>query len=207
MADPRRLSSGWAGEAASQRRQVAVGLTAPGREFVDRATRLLEDARTLLVGEGESRDPDARTLRIGVCPASLEWLLTAPLATLLRQHPTLRFEVVAATFERVVQLLRHGALDVAFGFEDAFAEWAEIRRETVATLRAVLFARQGHPLLAEPLGSQGGRQRVGSQVAEGVAGLARLVRGQRDGVAVLPAERLDPARASVREVVVPPVAE
>ena len=129
--------------------------TEAGREFVDRATRLLEDARTLLAGEKEGKDPFAQVLRIGVCPASLEWLLTAPLVVLLKEHPTMRFEVVAATFERVVQLLRHGALDVAFGFEDAFAEWSEIKRELVATLRATPFVRKGHPLLARERPSHG----------------------------------------------------
>ena len=126
--------------------------TEAGREFVDRAVRLLEDARTLLQGERESSDPYAQTLRIGVCPASLEWLLAAPLANLLARHPAIRFEIVGSSFERAIQLLRTGTVDVAVGFEDAFSEWGEIERKPIGALRAVPFVRKNHPILslAEP---------------------------------------------------------
>ncbi|WP_428394402.1 LysR family transcriptional regulator [Lichenicoccus sp.] len=122
--------------------------TEAGREFVERAVRLLEDARILLAGDRESNDPYAQSLRIGVCPASLEWLLATPLTALLARHPSIRLELIASTFERVVQLLRTGGADVAFGFEDAFAEWSEVKRERIATMRAVLFVRKGHPILS-----------------------------------------------------------
>ena len=126
--------------------------TEAGREFVDRAVRLLEDARTLLTGDRESDDPYAQALRIGVCPASLEWLLAAPLATLLARHPAIRFEIVGSSFERAIQLLRSGTVDVAVGFEDAFSEWTELKRSPIGALRAVPFVRKDHPILtvAEP---------------------------------------------------------
>ncbi|WP_174286264.1 LysR family transcriptional regulator [Sphingomonas bacterium] len=122
--------------------------TEAGREFVDRAVRLLEDARTLLTGDREGNDPYAQALRIGVCPASLEWLLAAPLATLLARHPAIRFEIVGSSFERAIQLLRTGTVDVAVGFDDAFSEWSELKRSPVGALRAVPFVRKDHPILA-----------------------------------------------------------
>lgn len=122
--------------------------TEAGREFVDRAVRLLEDARTLLTGDRESNDPYAQALRIGVCPASLEWLLAAPLSALLARHPAIRFEIVGASFERAIQLLRSGTVDVAVGFEDAFSEWTELKRSPIGALRAVPFVRKDHPILA-----------------------------------------------------------
>lgn len=121
--------------------------TEDGREFVDRAVRLLEDARTLLTGDRESNDPYAQALRIGVCPASLEWLLAAPLADLLARHPAIRFEIVGSSFERAIQLLRTGSVDVAVGFDDAFSEWSELKRTPVGALRAVPFVRKEHPIL------------------------------------------------------------
>jgi DNA-binding transcriptional LysR family regulator len=124
--------------------------TEAGREFVDRAVRLLDDARTLLAGDRESTDPYAQALRIGVCPASLMWLLETPLAALLLRHPAIRFEVVGASFERAIQLLRTGSVEVAVGFEDAFSEWSEIKRERITALRATLFVRVGHPILQVP---------------------------------------------------------
>lgn len=124
-------------------------LTEDGRAFVERAARLLEDARELMTRRS-IEDPHAGTLRIGVCPASLEWLLIQPLAMLLRRHPSIRLEVTGGRFEAVVQLLRSGAVDVAVGFEAAFAEWPDLRRTSLAALEVALFVRAGHPLSGRP---------------------------------------------------------
>lgn len=121
-------------------------LTEEGRDFVERAARLLEDARALLQGPRERGDPYAGPLRVGVCPASLEWLLADPLASLVGKHPGIRIEIIGSSFERTIRLLRNGSVDVAFGFDAAFAEWSDVRREHIATLQGVLFVRKGHPL-------------------------------------------------------------
>ncbi len=122
-------------------------LTEEGRDFVERASKLLEDARSLLQGSRERGDPYAGPLRVGVCPASLEWLLAEPLAKLLAKHSGVRIEVLGSSFERMIRLLRNGSVDVAFGFDAAFAEWSDVRREHIATLQGVLFVRKHHPLL------------------------------------------------------------
>ena len=121
-------------------------LTEKGSDFVERAARLLDDARELLEG-ASNNDPYTGTLRIGVCPASLEWRLIGPLAHLLSRHPNIRFEVSGSSFERMVQLLRNGAVDVAVGLDAAFAEWPDLRREPVPELETTLFVRKGHPAL------------------------------------------------------------
>lgn len=123
-------------------------LTAEGRDFVDRASRLLEDTNDLLKRPMEHERTYAGTLRIGVGPASLEWRLIEPLGLLLKRHPAIKFDVNGSTFERTVQLLRAGAIDVALGFEAAYAEWADIRREPIRAVRSVNFVRIGHPVLA-----------------------------------------------------------
>lgn len=123
-------------------------LTEQGRDFVERAGQLLEDARTLLSSGREQGDPFARTIRIGVCPSSLEWRLADPLADLLSRHPTTRFQVVGSSLERLAQLLRSGGVDVAVGLEDAFVEWSDIKRERISEVRGVLFVRKHHPLLS-----------------------------------------------------------
>ena len=122
-------------------------LTEKGSDFVERATRLLDDARELLDGSSSPSDPYAGTLRIGVCPASLEWRLIAPLANLLARHPNIRFEISGSSFERMVQLLRNGAVDVAVGLDAAFSDWPDLRREPVPELETTLFVRRGHPAL------------------------------------------------------------
>ena len=119
-----------------------------GREFAERAGQLIEDAKALLQSGAEGRDPFARTIRIGVCPSSSEWRLADPLATLIARHPKLRFEVLASSQEKLVQLLRSGGVDVAVGYEDAFVEWSDIKREHIGEVRGVYFVRKDHPLLA-----------------------------------------------------------
>ncbi len=120
--------------------------TEQGREFVERATRLLDDARILLQGDG-NKDPYAKALRIGACPASLEWLLARPLAALLGRHPTIILDVVGSNFERGVQLLRNGSVDISIGFDAAFAEWSDLKRSPIAAMHPVPFVRKGHPIL------------------------------------------------------------
>ncbi len=134
------------GYALFHRNGRGVTLTERGRDFVERAGKLIEDTRTLFAG-GEDLDPYARSLRIGVAPSSLEWRLADPLSALIGRHSSLRFEVLGASVERCVHQLRSGAVDVAFGFERAFAEWSDLKLKQVGVICAVLYVRKGHPML------------------------------------------------------------
>jgi DNA-binding transcriptional LysR family regulator len=124
-------------------------LTETGRDFVERASRILDDAHELLDGSTSRSEGFSGLLRIGVCPASLEWRLIDPLVDLLARHPNMRFEVIGSTFEKMVQQLRGGTVDVAVGFEAAFNEWPDIRRSSVAALRSRFFVRKDHPILKQ----------------------------------------------------------
>jgi DNA-binding transcriptional LysR family regulator len=123
-------------------------LTDKGRDFVERAARVLDDARELLNGSSNNSDPFAETLRIGVCPVSMEWRLAAPLVALLSRHPSLRFDISGSSFERIVEQLRAGTIDVAVGFEAAFREWPDLKREPLGSLRSTPFVRKDHPILS-----------------------------------------------------------
>lgn len=124
-----------------------VSLTEEGRSFVERATRLLDDANELLKGKSGDNDPYAGVLRIGVCPASMEWLLVEPVSLLVQRHPKLRLDISASSFEHMVQQLRTGSVDVALGIEAAFSEQPDFRRDSLGTLESTFYVRQGHPLL------------------------------------------------------------
>ena len=124
-----------------------VTLTERGRDFVERAEQLVDGARALFVTGGDDHDAYARSLRIGVAPPSLEWRLADPLAVLLVKRPSLRFEVLGSGVERCVHQLRSGAVDVAFGFEEAFADWSDIKLTPVGSISAILYVRKGHPVL------------------------------------------------------------
>ncbi|ABS62655.1 transcriptional regulator, LysR family [Parvibaculum lavamentivorans DS-1] len=124
-----------------------VLLTEEGRSFVERASRLLDEAQDLLQGASTGSDPYAGVLRIGVCPSSLEWLLVEPLSTLISRHPNIRLHISGGTYDGIVQQLRVGAIDVALGYEAAFQEHPDFRREPMAPLQTIFFARKGHPIL------------------------------------------------------------
>jgi DNA-binding transcriptional LysR family regulator len=134
------------GYAVFYRTPRGVILTERGGDFVTRVGRLLEDARELLKGGAAGADPYDGVIRIGVCPASLEWWLVEPLVELLSKHAGVRYDISSSNFETIVQHLRSGTLDVAVGFDAAFAEWPDLRRESMGSLKANLFVRKGHPL-------------------------------------------------------------
>ncbi|MBL4800493.1 MAG: LysR family transcriptional regulator [Emcibacter sp.] len=125
-----------------------VLLTEEGRIFVERAARLLDEAQELFRGASPGSDPYAGILRIGVCPTSLEWLLLEPLSKLLARHPKIRFDIVGGTYDRIVQQLRAGAIDVALGYEAVFKEQPDFRREPLSSMPTTFFVRHGHPILA-----------------------------------------------------------
>jgi len=122
-------------------------LTEQGRDFVERAARLLDDTGELLRRPKGPEDAYAGALRIGVCPASLEWQLAEPLGRLLARHPSIRLDVSGSSFERMVQQLRSGGVDVAIGLDAAFSVWSDVRRFPLAPNDTALFVRRGHPLL------------------------------------------------------------
>lgn len=129
-------------------------LTEEGREFVERTSRLLEDAKELFHPLGKQSDPFAGVLRVGVCPASLEWWLVEPVSNLLSRHPSILLDVSGSSFERMIQRVRSGDVDVALGFDAAFREWPDIRRAPLASNEIVLFVRKNHPLLEKDVVTQ-----------------------------------------------------
>lgn len=123
-----------------------VLMTEEGRDFLDRAARLLFDFAALMGDEERAADPYKGTIRLGIFPASIEWMLGDPLIGLLHRHPGVRYDIVTGTSERGVQLLTRGDIDVAFGMDAAFGSWGQFKCEPVGTLDAIPFVRRDHPL-------------------------------------------------------------
>ena len=120
--------------------------TENGKAFIARAGRIVEDTRELLSAEGGGDDPYAGVLRIGIAPAAMEWQAVDAIELLLKRHPSVRLETSGGSFERTVNQLRNGAIDVAVGLDDAFASWPDLERKTIGMLQSDLFARKEHPL-------------------------------------------------------------
>lgn len=123
-----------------------IVLTERGAVFIERAERLLADAQVLLSPTGEYSDPFAGVLRIGVGPASMEWFIVEATIRLQKRYPGVRFHISGASFERTIQQLRNGTLDIAIGFDAAFSVWSDVRRVRIGQLKSCLFVRPDHPL-------------------------------------------------------------
>lgn len=123
-----------------------VQITEEGRQFVDRAAQLLDDARNLLRGELLGITPFADTLRIVICPASLEQQLVKPLALLLKEHPEIRLELMGAKFDRAIEQLHNGGADVAVGFSAAFRDQSELELSNFDAAPTTMFVCRNHPL-------------------------------------------------------------
>ena len=129
-----------------QRTSRGIFVTVEGRSFVERSTRLLDDARELLTPRLQTVDRFAGILRVGVCPASLEWLLADPLSTILAAHPSIRVDVRGASLERMVHEVANGDVDLAIGYEAAFRGRRDLRRVPLYPLRGMAFVRKDHPV-------------------------------------------------------------
>lgn len=122
-------------------------LTEEGRDFMDRAIRLLADAAELFDQRDRRADPYRGVLRMGIYPPSIEWMSMAPLVQLLKHYPGIRLEIVTGTSERGVQQLLRGDIDMAFGMQAAFGSWSQFKCERIGWLEAIPFVRHGHPIL------------------------------------------------------------
>lgn len=135
------------GFAIFNRTSRGVAMTPEGRDFIDRAARLLADALDLLGERDRSTDPFAGLLRIGLFPGSIDWLIMGPAIGLLKRRASVRIETVSGNSERAVQLLSRGDIDVAFGLEAAFAGWPQFKSDRIATVEILPFVRKDHPIL------------------------------------------------------------
>ncbi len=133
------------GFALFRRTPRGVAITERGQPFIERAARLLEDARDLMAGGVDGVEPE-RALRIDVAPTSLQRLLAGALASVVTRWPQVRLVLTGGPVEQVVQRLQAGVVDVAVGFEEAFAIWPEIDRAPAGVIETVLYVRRGHAL-------------------------------------------------------------
>lgn len=122
--------------------------TAEGREFLDRAARILADTEELLAESERRENPYKGPLRIGLFPGSIEWLFAEPITALLRRYPAISLEILTGNSERGVQLLARGDVDVACGPHVAFMHLPHLRCEALVNIQFVPFVRIGHPILS-----------------------------------------------------------
>nr|WP_299354868.1 LysR family transcriptional regulator [uncultured Shimia sp.] len=139
------------GFALFDRRARGVVATVAGRDFVDRAARILSDMDQLVDDARTGRDSRDRVLRIGISPPSLEGLMNRAIRDLVLSHAEVRVQLRGVPFEGGMQLLRQGDLDTLIASEGPGAAHAGFVSESLPPLHAHLFARKGHPLSGRKL--------------------------------------------------------
>ncbi len=133
------------------RRARGVVATAEGRDFIDRAARILSDMDQLVDDARTGRDSRDRVLRIGIAPPSLEGLMNRTIRHLVLHHETVRVHLRGTPFEAGMQLLRQGDLDTLIGPSRPLSAQTGFLSEALPPLRACIFARKGHPLSGRKL--------------------------------------------------------
>lgn len=89
-----------------------VTITAHGLEVANKARRCLREAEELVEMAGESQEPLAGKLRLGVIPTIAPFLLPRLLPPLRKQYPQLQLYLHEDLTQRLYQKLMTGELDV-----------------------------------------------------------------------------------------------
>lgn len=127
-----------------------VVATPEGREFLNRAARIAADFEMLAEDIKLQRQHNDQRLRVGISPAIIEGLFNHATATLLSQMPEISLSLLGMPFERGLQLLKRGDIDLLCGPLIELEREKELCVDPVHTLSMQLFCRKGHPILDIP---------------------------------------------------------
>ena len=128
------------------RRARGVVTTEKGREFIDRASRVLFDYEQLVDDSRRERTAADALLRIGVSPALLQGLFNDAICRLVEARPDVRIQLHAVPSERGVRLLHRGDVDLLIGPIDTLSRENEFNVEPIPPIEAGLFVRKAHKL-------------------------------------------------------------
>lgn len=137
------------GYALFHRRARGVTVTEAGRDFIDRAARIVSDMDRLAADTASERVKRNAILRIGVAPPSIEGLLNRAIQALLGEPNDFRLHVQAGSTQRAMAQLMQGDIDLLVGTSDELGREQGFALEPIPDFVARIFCRQDHPLLAE----------------------------------------------------------
>lgn len=139
------------GYAVFLRTARGVQATSEGREFLDRAERIVADF-DMLIEDAKLKKSDSEViLRIGISPASQEGLYNRIIATLLKERPEICLRVSGLELERGKRMLKRGDIDLLFAPMDEIARELDFTSVSVGAINVMFFCRKGHPILEEKL--------------------------------------------------------
>lgn len=137
------------GYALFDRRARGVSVTEAGRDFIDRAARIVSDMDRLAADTATQRGERDAILRIGVAPPSLEGLLNRAIRTVLREPDHFRIHMQASSTQRAMAMLSQGDLDLLVGPTEELSREQGFALENLPDFVGLVFCRKGHPLLKE----------------------------------------------------------
>lgn len=136
------------GYALFDRRARGASVTERGRDFIDRAARIVSDMDRLATDTATQRGERNAILRIGVAPPSLEGLLNRAIRALLREPDQFRLHVQAGSTQQAMALLSQGDIDLLVGPTEELGREQEFSMEALPDFVGLIFCRRGHPLPA-----------------------------------------------------------
>lgn len=127
-----------------ERGRKRVLVTSVGRDFVERAKRLLRDADELRASAQRSADPFSGSVRLGVLPTISPYLLPRLTTHLRKAFPRLRVLWGEGTTAQLLEQLADGRLDAALLAREA--ELGDVETDVIASDPFVLVTRPEHRL-------------------------------------------------------------
>ena len=124
--------------------------TPEGREFLDRAERIVADFDMLIDDTIAQRQRTEQVLRIAVAPASQEGLYNRAVAHMLKKNNDICLHMVGLPVERGIRMLKRGDLDLLFAPTAEIVRESDFEVQNTGIVYPYLFCRHEHPLLQEP---------------------------------------------------------
>lgn len=132
-----------------ERHARRVSTTAEGREFIDRANRIINDLDRLVAETLENGNEAAQLVRVSICPPSIEVLVNRAIAHFVKHNPSARIHLVPTHIERGIRLLRRGDIDVLIGDQEKLSFEKSFKVLPLGALKTKLFTRKEHPLVGK----------------------------------------------------------
>ena len=137
------------GYALFDRRARDVVATDRGRDFINRAARIISDLDQLSEDARLARVAGETLIRVGVSPASMQGLINKATIALMQRRADLRVHLEAISVGGGMRALKRGDIDVLVGPQNAIAADEAIVFERLGAMKTHLFARKRHPLAAK----------------------------------------------------------
>ncbi|WP_425409790.1 LysR family transcriptional regulator [Hyphococcus sp.] len=128
------------------RRARDVVATDRGRDFINRAARIISDLDQLSEDARLGREAGETLVRVGVSPASMQGLVNKAAVTLMQRHSELRIHLEAFSAGSGVRALRRGDIDALISPRAPVTGDGSFVFEQLGDLNTRLFARKRHPL-------------------------------------------------------------